>query len=155
MFIFCSCYTYDCSVVVFFVKEKTGYEMRICDLSSDVCSSDPRAPPGRLGGGDRDLELTDPSHRVDGRSSDGGIDPGVRKGRTRRLHREADPGERLIVGRIDLLRGLTDTDEHRGGGWQGAHLRSEEHTSELQSLMRISYDVFCLKKKKSHMLTRY
>src|SRR3546814_9799713 len=29
-----------------------------------------------------------------------------------------------------------------------AHLRSEEHTSELQSLMRISYAVFCLKKKK-------
>src|SRR3546814_9772652 len=28
--------------------------------------------------------------------------------------------------------------------------RSEEHTSELQSLMRISYDVFCLKKKKYH-----
>src|SRR3546814_6667568 len=28
------------------------------------------------------------------------------------------------------------------------HLRSEEHTSELQSLMRISYAVFCLKKKK-------
>src|SRR3546814_5959201 len=30
-------------------------------------------------------------------------------------------------------------------------LRSEEHTSELQSLMRISYAVFCLKKKKSIM----
>src|SRR3546814_3247432 len=29
----------------------------------------------------------------------------------------------------------------------GNHLRSEEHTSELQSLMRISYAVFCLKKK--------
>src|SRR3546814_10814773 len=29
-------------------------------------------------------------------------------------------------------------------------LRSEEHTSELQSLMRISYAVFCLKKKKHH-----
>src|SRR3546814_1577718 len=29
-----------------------------------------------------------------------------------------------------------------------AHVRSEEHTSELQSLMRISYAVFCLKKKK-------
>src|SRR3546814_3945915 len=28
------------------------------------------------------------------------------------------------------------------------HVRSEEHTSELQSLMRISYAVFCLKKKK-------
>src|SRR3546814_16275651 len=31
---------------------------------------------------------------------------------------------------------------------QGFHWRSEEHTSELQSLMRISYAVFCLKKKK-------
>src|SRR3546814_9167837 len=31
---------------------------------------------------------------------------------------------------------------------QGLGLRSEEHTSELQSLMRISYAVFCLKKKK-------
>src|SRR3546814_8650282 len=30
--------------------------------------------------------------------------------------------------------------------------RSEEHTSELQSLMRISYDVFCLKKKKKNKL---
>src|SRR3546814_2722534 len=32
---------------------------------------------------------------------------------------------------------------------KGAPARSEEHTSELQSLMRISYAVFCLKKKKS------
>src|SRR3546814_2946777 len=32
---------------------------------------------------------------------------------------------------------------------EGARLRSEEHTSELQSLMRISYAVFCLKKKKA------
>src|SRR3546814_6213248 len=32
-------------------------------------------------------------------------------------------------------------------------LRSEEHTSELQSLMRISYAVFCLKKKKKHTST--
>src|SRR3546814_2088277 len=32
------------------------------------------------------------------------------------------------------------------------NLRSEEHTSELQSLMRISYAVFCLKKKKCHEL---
>src|SRR3546814_8148812 len=37
----------------------------------------------------------------------------------------------------------------------GASKRSEEHTSELQSLMRISYAVFCLKKKKQkiHELT--
>src|SRR3546814_2862514 len=32
---------------------------------------------------------------------------------------------------------------------EAAHIRSEEHTSELQSLMRISYAVFCLKKKKT------
>src|SRR3546814_1092131 len=32
------------------------------------------------------------------------------------------------------------------------NLRSEEHTSELQSLMRISYAVFCLKKKKKHQI---
>src|SRR3546814_7390563 len=35
----------------------------------------------------------------------------------------------------------------RPGGNACAHFRSEEHTSELQSLMRISYAVFCLKKK--------
>src|SRR3546814_2364106 len=34
---------------------------------------------------------------------------------------------------------------------KGDELRSEEHTSELQSLMRISYAVFCLKKKKSYI----
>src|SRR3546814_3616484 len=33
----------------------------------------------------------------------------------------------------------------------GAAMRSEEHTSELQSLMRISYAVFCLKKKKNYI----
>src|SRR3546814_9747585 len=32
-------------------------------------------------------------------------------------------------------------------------MRSEEHTSELQSLMRISYAVLCLKKKKKHIIT--
>src|SRR3546814_8674242 len=35
------------------------------------------------------------------------------------------------------------------------HLRSEEHTSELQSLMRISYAVFCLKKKKKNEQNEY
>src|SRR3546814_7906377 len=40
----------------------------------------------------------------------------------------------------------TDIDGHK-------HRRSEEHTSELQSLMRISYAVFCLKKKKKHKTT--
>src|SRR3546814_4168790 len=50
-------------------------------------------------------------------------------------------------GFADALRGLghsLETDERLNG----AVNRSEEHTSELQSLMRISYAVFCLKKKK-------
>src|SRR3546814_4502031 len=42
-----------------------------------------------------------------------------------------------------LRKRLPHRSEHQGPG-----LRSEEHTSELQSLMRISYAVFCLKKKK-------
>src|SRR3546814_8772240 len=43
-----------------------------------------------------------------------------------------------------------DTGEATGSkGLVGSVLRSEEHTSELQSLMRISYAVFCLKKKKN------
>src|SRR3546814_7813649 len=41
-----------------------------------------------------------------------------------------------------------DTREQRPTG-SGVETRSEEHTSELQSLMRISYAVFCLKKKKN------
>src|SRR3546814_5484536 len=40
----------------------------------------------------------------------------------------------------------------RSGSGASASVRSEEHTSELQSLMRISYAVFCLKKKNNHIL---
>src|SRR3546814_3287929 len=48
------------------------------------------------------------------------------------------------------LRGAVHRDRERGGdGSAGPLDRSEEHTSELQSLMRISYAVFCLKKKKN------
>src|SRR3546814_7277957 len=39
-------------------------------------------------------------------------------------------------------------------GWRGA-VRSEEHTSELQSLMRISYAVFCLKKKTTNNISKH
>src|SRR3546814_5811634 len=46
-----------------------------------------------------------------------------------------DPRQQFVTSRIVILR-LGE--------------RSEEHTSELQSLMRISYAVFCLKKKKKH-----
>src|SRR3546814_4238029 len=47
----------------------------------------------------------------------------------------------------DLL--IADAAEHMGERLSRADERSEEHTSELQSLMRISYAVFCLKKKKN------
>src|SRR3546814_3598213 len=55
------------------------------------------------------------------------------------------PGEALaFFKRFDLVA------TRRGVDFSGTHVdgRSEEHTSELQSLMRISYAVFCLKKKK-------
>src|SRR3546814_3337167 len=42
-----------------------------------------------------------------------------------------------------------------GAGPHPRHCRSEEHTSELQSLMRISYAVFCLKKKKNNKKKEY
>src|SRR3546814_6672888 len=41
--------------------------------------------------------------------------------------------------------------EEQQGVLRAAEHRSEEHTSELQSLMRISYAVFCLKKKKKNI----
>src|SRR3546814_10072527 len=41
------------------------------------------------------------------------------------------------------------TNQHAGTSPRDQPIRSEEHTSELQSLMRISYAVFCLKKKKT------
>src|SRR3546814_9917141 len=58
----------------------------------------------------------------------------------------ADP--MLFAG--DPLSGVIDIDERR----QGQIGRSEEHTSELQSLMRISYDVLCLKKKTPTLVLR-
>src|SRR3546814_5581784 len=45
---------------------------------------------------------------------------------------------------------LTPEEALRGATVNGARARSEEHTSELQSLMRISYAVFCLKKNKNN-----
>src|SRR3546814_8777326 len=55
------------------------------------------------------------------------------------------------LGRIKavLRDGENQSDFMREADW----FRSEEHTSELQSLMRISYAVFCLKKKKKHIQT--
>src|SRR3546814_4027418 len=63
---------------------------------------------------------------------------------TTRLHSEY--GNKVFVMVVSGMFRIVD-------GSQNA-ARSEEHTSELQSLMRISYDVFCLKKKNNSTLDR-
>src|SRR3546814_7150030 len=97
----------------FFFKQKTAYEMRISDWSSDVCSSDLDAA--------RDAERL----RV-----------------ARELHDVA--GHKLTALTLNLRALAADPQL----GAREAVLRSEEHTSELQSLMRTSYAVFCLKKNR-------
>src|SRR3546814_10104409 len=99
--------------------------MRISDWSSDVCSSDLRPAFG-----DRDNRLCARA-AVDGRQLI--LQP------RRRVGHSGHAGDGPRGGR--LFRRLARADRARG--------RSEEHTSELQSLMRISYAVFCLKKKKT------
>src|SRR3546814_8470122 len=116
--------------------------MRISDWSSDVCSSD-------LQGAD---VSADPERSRDA----SGL-------RLRFDHdcRAADPQPRRALRSLQHDGDFRDEWGRRSGGADrtigrsvqlagGADLqRSEEHTSELQSLMRISYAVFCLKKKKS------
>src|SRR3546814_4934207 len=106
--------------------------MRISDWSSDVCSSDLIARD--FAGGDRGAAFAGDQRRhahaqLAGRRS-------VAKQHAPGLVEHVDEARRDIASaRIDLL--LSRAVDHR----------SEEHTSELQSLMRISYAVFCLKKK--------
>src|SRR3546814_4413363 len=73
------------------------------------------------------------------------------------LFRGAPKARQLLErGYLFRLRGFErglDIDEALRVGLVGH--RSEEHTSELQSLMRISYAVFCLKKKKKHTHVYY
>src|SRR3546814_2130615 len=81
--------------------------------------------------------------------------PPHRPHRPRRAQRRGDPVRRPARAwnaARDRARHAT-TDRGDGAAERG---RSEEHTSELQSLMRISYAVFCLKKKKlmtNHIIT--
>src|SRR3546814_2108801 len=56
------------------------------------------------------------------------------------------PVGRRLTAKYQAQLGIVHPDDFEGGG----DVRSEEHTSELQSLMRISYAVFCLKKKKQY-----
>src|SRR3546814_3817903 len=128
--------------------------MRISDWSSDVCSSDL-------------LERLEAGERV-GAAAVGQDDRRIRReiGRRQRIDARAEEqiaAEERIGRRVEIDRredvGADDVGREtlavlrivgaRGEGQPVADLeRSEEHTSELQSLMRISYAVFCLKKKK-------
>src|SRR3546814_5709549 len=116
--------------------------MRISDWSSDVCSSDLPAiehtctPPG-MAVVDQTLEFLL-----------------LVRSRLRHYEYPCEPGHYLpgwiYILIMDACRGqIGNQGFHRRGYFGSARdERSEEHTSELQSLMRISYAVFCLKKKK-------
>src|SRR3546814_1846281 len=129
----------------FFFKQKTAYEMRISDWSSDVCSSD-------LERAGHDVAVAD--ILVDG-------DPGTGSLRADQFQggRQGTVAEQPLPlsehdredGQVDLVdeAALEQRLQELGRALrQEIRSRSEEHTSELQSLMRISYAVFCLKKKK-------
>src|SRR3546814_1307251 len=71
------------------------------------------------------------------------------------LGHAAEVTQRLVVqlnegGGIQGFEGKAHIHQARARQYEHHEVRSEEHTSELQSLMRISYAVFCLKKKKKH-----
>src|SRR3546814_2567588 len=104
----------------FFFKQKTAYELRISDWSSDVCSSDLIPVARKLW-----LPIAVPIPAA--------------AARRRTIAKALAWGRGVSLSRL-VLRAIVRN--------SGPLRRSEEHTSELQSLMRISYAVFCLKKKK-------
>src|SRR3546814_7679724 len=110
----------------FFFKQKTAYEMRISDWSSDVCSSDQPPKPSLAR-----FEFVEKAGRK-----------WTRRFESRLRCGSADSATLDITGGKHILPPVRDGESQ----WTP---RSEEHTSELQSLMRISYAVFCLKKNKN------
>src|SRR3546814_7205575 len=118
--------------------------MRISDWSSDVCSSD----------------LLVIAIDRDRRPGDGRLDRPRRGdldiiGRARLDRRGAHRCRRRRGDRRFGMGGGRKEGGQAGGGQQGLAHRSEEQTSELQSLMRISYAVFCLKKKNIEIQQEY
>src|SRR3546814_8922630 len=108
--------------------------MRISDWSSDVCSSDLQAF--------EEVKNWDPSLTLSVNISPGQLkDPWLSQKILKLLVETGFPPNRLEVEITEssLFENLSLAQSIVG--------RSEEHTSELQSLMRISYAVFCLKKK--------
>src|SRR3546814_9893253 len=119
-------------VFLLFFKQKTAYEMRISDWSSDVCSSDLKLD-SELASACMSINAVKGVEIGDGFAAaaltgEGNADP-MRPG--------AD-GPAFLANHAGGLAGGIST---------GQPVRSEEHTSELQSLMRISYAVICLNKK--------
>src|SRR3546814_8399644 len=115
--------------------------MRISDWSSDVCSSD--LTPHGAG------DIEERSGRHDDRDAVQLHDlVGVEQGGLVRLPLSHERAIRLVP-LPDYLPRLEQVPRDPPPR-TGAGARSEEHTSELQSLMRISYAVFCLKKKKKN-----
>src|SRR3546814_8600289 len=115
--------------------------MRISDWSSDVCSSDLNAP-----------SLEGFLHWLDAGELEIKRDLEQEHGAVRVMTVHASKGlEAPVVILPDTLQ-LPKADDcllwvDDGKAAPPLALRSEEHTSELQSLMRISYAVFCLKQK--------
>src|SRR3546814_9546810 len=118
---------------VLLCKQKTAYVLRISDWSSDVCSSD--LPPLHHFQG---LHLADLPKRL---GWCGRVLPDVLDPRADLVHTLA-PNCRDVT----LRESIMSTTSWMLLIFEAS--RSEEHTSELQSLMRISYAVFCLNKKK-------
>src|SRR3546814_7753191 len=125
-------------ILCFFFKQKTAYEMRISDWSSDVCSSD----LSLVFGGLRKLQA---EHSLGSGSclSLAFLSPF--------LAVQSGVG-RMSVGRPNLIMLSLWSSTRPSGKPLFARItrpaiRSEAHTSELQSLMRTSYAVICLKKK--------
>src|SRR3546814_9801285 len=124
--------------------------MRISDWSSDVCSSDlgqrlesrHLGRAARFGGADVGFRGVDLLVRR--------FDVGIAVQRDRDRVLGGGGQVRQLRRRLQIDRRLADeADIALAAGDQiGLGGRSEEHTSELQSLMRNTYDVFCLKKKK-------
>src|SRR3546814_9010082 len=129
----------------FFFKQKTAYEMRISDWSSDVCSSDLAAIEAGAG------EWRMPWHHrgapvMRPRSAAGRAYSGIN-----RLVLWASAEARgFESGTWATFQQWKSLDARVRKGETGTHVilwkrRSEEPTSELQSLMRLSYAVLCLK----------
>src|SRR3546814_7037447 len=135
----------------FFFKQKTAYEMRISDWSSDVCSSDLDADLDAFWNGQADESGDGSNPGGDDNGDSNQSDTATQLGE---MLNGFDPGALFndeIATQINEgnFEGFQErfTNSMRASMRQTMTMRSEEHTSELQSLMRTSYAVFCLKKK--------